>query len=88
MNQLAAFADTLNAAEHAGMDFIKPNRFAEGCDFQHLREMYGKALDGYRNGTFSDTKIARWLGWAQCAVMAADIGLTLENMKAINRRHA
>ncbi|WP_239591355.1 hypothetical protein [Mycolicibacterium tusciae] len=32
------------------------------------------------------TKLGRWLGWAQCAVVAANVGLSLDDMKAINQR--
>lgn len=39
-------------------------------------------------GDFSAAKVGRWLGWAQCAVVAAGIGLTLDDMKQINLSHA
>jgi hypothetical protein len=36
---------------------------------------------------FSDAKLGRWLGWAQCAVVASGVA-TLTDMKEINQAHA
>lgn len=36
--------------------------------------------------SMAGSKLGRWLGWAQCAVVAAGVGLTLDDMKAINQR--
>lgn len=79
MNQLAAFADTVALAERRGMS-------EHGCELglAHLRSMYERAA----SSDFSEAKLGRWLGWAQCAVVAAAIGLTLEDMKEINLSHA
>lgn len=57
-----------------------------GCELglAHLRSMYERAA----SSDFSEAKLGRWLGWAQCAVVAAAIGLTLEDMKEINLSHA
>jgi hypothetical protein len=55
----------------------------ESLGLRHLRSMYQQA----QAGDFSDAKLGRWLGWAQCAVVAARIGLTLDDMKDINRSH-
>ncbi len=67
MNQLAAFRDTLALAEDRGM----PEHGGE-LGLAHLRSMYKRA----ETSNFSPSKLGRWLGWAQCAVVAAAIGLT------------
>jgi hypothetical protein len=79
VNQLAAFRDTLALAEDRGM----PEHGGE-LGLAHLRSMYKRA----ETSNFSPSKLGRWLGWAQCAVVAAAIGLTLDDMKALNLRHA
>lgn len=84
MNQLAAFRDTIELAEQRGMD-----EHGESLGLRHLRSMYEQAQAFQSEWeTFSEAKLGRWLGWAQCAVVAASIGLTLDDMKAINQRHA
>lgn len=82
MNQMAAMRETLTRAQECGMDDIAG--FAEGCDYWHLQDMVERA----QVGEFSDAKLGRWLGWMQCAVVAAGIGLTLEDMKQINLSYA
>lgn len=64
--------------------------FAEGCDYWHLQDMMERAQAAMNTPgmEFSDAKLGRWLGWMQAAVVAAGIGLTLEDMKEINRRHS
>lgn len=55
---------------------------------EHLREMWERvrADDNPQGGKgFSEAKLGRWLGWAQCAVVASGVA-TLDDMKAINRR--
>ena len=43
-------------------------------------------LDAIESGTnVSGEKAHRWLGWAQCAIVAARIG-TLDEMKQINHK--
>ena len=82
MNQLAAMRETLTRAQKCGMSSI--DGLATGCDYWHLQDMMERA----QIGEFSEAKLGRWLGWMQCAVVAADIGLTLEDMKEINLRYA
>lgn len=82
MNQIAAMRETLTRAQEHGMADI--SGFAEGCDYWHLQDMVERA----QSGEFSEAKLGRWLGWMQCAVVAADIGLTLEDMKQINVSYA
>lgn len=88
MNQLAAMKETLTRAQECGMADI--SGFAEGCDYWHLQDMVERA-EAAMNAPgleFSEAKLGRWLGWMQCAVVAAGIGLTLEDMKELNREHA
>lgn len=84
MNMIKAFAETLELARENGMPAMigKANR---GLDYQHLTEMYNKIKAA--PDVYSDAKLGRWLGWAQCAVVAAKCG-TLDQMKEINRRNA
>lgn len=79
MDQLAAFRETVELAEKRGMP-----EYGGELGLAHLRSMYNRAS----TGNFSDAKLGRWLGWAQCAVVAAAIGLDLDDMKEINLRHA
>jgi hypothetical protein len=46
----------------------------------HVRDMLMRVA----NGEITGRKAHRWLGWAQCAAVAAGVG-TLEDMKAINK---
>lgn len=50
----------------------------------HLRDM----LATVDQSDFSPSKLGRWLGWAQCAVVASGVGVTLADMKGINMRWA
>jgi hypothetical protein len=88
MNQLEAMQETLTLAHQYGMSDI--DGFADGCDYWHLQDMVERAAAAMNmpGAEFSAAKLGRWLGWMQCAVVAAGIGLTLEDMKQINRRHA
>jgi len=84
VNQLAAFRDTITLAEERGMP-----EYGGELGLAHLRSMYERAQAFQADwSTFSEAKLGRWLGWAQCAVVAAAIGLTLDDMKALNMRHA
>ncbi|MBB3752672.1 hypothetical protein FHT44_005184 [Mycolicibacterium sp. BK634] len=80
MDQLAAFRDTIALARFHDM----PEKPGSTVGFAHLRSM----LDIAESGEFSESKLGRWLGWAQCAVVAADIGVVLDDMKYINRAHS
>lgn len=42
-------------------------------------------LENIESGEIADEKAHRWLGWAQCAIVAAGIG-TLTEMKEINHK--
>lgn len=79
MNQSAAFHETIRLAEQHGM----PEMPGSDLGLQHLRFMH----DTVNTSTFSDAKLGRWLGWAQCALVAADVGVTLADMKELNARH-
>lgn len=82
MNMLAAMADTLEAARKAGLDNMSSD--IPEVDYPHLVDMYERA-----QALVSQPKLGRWLGWMQACVVINSMGaLTLEDMKAINKRHA
>jgi hypothetical protein len=78
MNMLAAFDDTIRLAEDRGM----PQIGTPGLDLAHLRDMRSRITP-----SFSEAKLGRWLGWAQCAVVASGCA-SLEDMKTVNLKHA
>lgn len=82
MNQRRAFEETIARARLQGMPEQSP--LGEAFGLAHLVGMQQRIAEG----TFSESKLGRWLGWAQAAVVAANIGLGLEDMKQINLRHA
>jgi len=84
MNQREALAETIKLAMIAGMDQVSSDN--PDLDFPHLWDMYQRVIN--EPEAFSEAKLGRWLGWIQCAVVAADVGLTLEDMKDINTRFA
>lgn len=65
-------------AEAAGM----PELPGTDLGLAHLRHMVATVAVS----DFSDAKLGRWLGWAQCALVAADVGVTLADMKALNAK--
>lgn len=74
MNQRAAFRETVQLARDREMPALPGS--SVGLD--HLQSMWARA-----EGSFSDAKLGRWLGWAQCAVVASGVA-SLDEMKAIN----
>ncbi|MGL4998002.1 MAG: hypothetical protein ACRC5T_03290 [Cetobacterium sp.] len=76
MQQREAIKKTVELAEKHGM----PELPGSLLGLEHLRYM----AEAAQNSEFSESKLGRWLGWAQCAVVAADIGVTLEDMKLLN----
>ena len=84
MNQLEALRDTIRLAVDRGMAEAPGSELG----LAHLRSMVARVEEGVVQGEFSDAKLGRWLGWAQCAVVAANVGVTLEDMKALNVRHS
>lgn len=80
MNQLEALRETVRIAERKGM----PEFRGSDLGLAHLRDM----LTSVDKSSFSPSKLGRWLGWAQCAVVASDVGVTLADMKAVNIKWA
>ncbi|EHB45842.1 hypothetical protein MycrhDRAFT_6320 [Mycolicibacterium rhodesiae JS60] len=74
--QRQAFADTVFLATAHGMPLAPETDLG----LYHLIQMRIRAQ------SMAGTKLGRWLGWAQCAVVAANVGLSLDDMKAINQR--
>ena len=75
MNQLGAFDATIALAEERGMP--EQHQFPS-LSLEHLRDMRRRVHDD-----MSGSKLGRWLGWAQCAVVASGHA-TLDEMKQIN----
>ncbi len=72
------------ARETASLIISGPNKpywpdAPESITWPHVLGMLANIADGEITGE----KAHRWLGWAQCAIVAAKAG-TLEEMKAIN----
>lgn len=80
MNQHQAFLDTVALAERYGV----PELPGSPLGLEHLRAMSATV----RLGELGESKLGRWLGWAQCAVVAADVGVTLDDFKRLNLIHA
>lgn len=74
--QRQAFADTVFLASERGMPLAPESELG----LYHLMQMRIRAQ------SMAGSKLGRWLGCAQCAVVAAGVGLTLDDMKAINQR--
>lgn len=81
MNQREAFTETIDLA------IVRKMPLNPGSDLglDHLIDMAGRLDD---HPEYSEAKVGRWLGWAQCALVAANVGVTLDDVKAINMRHA
>jgi hypothetical protein len=80
------------AAAEATMEMARPwfekypdlfNSAGPDCSPRHLEEMLSKM----RAGDMSEGKLGRWLGWMQCAIVAAGVGIELDDMKEINKRY-
>lgn len=81
MNQKEAFRATLELAWERGMHF-KEEELKPDLTYRHLVGMFERVTPA-----FSESKLGRWLGWAQAAVVASGVA-TLEEMKHINMEHA
>lgn len=79
MNQKQAFRETLIMAAELDMPLLEGTSY--GLD--HLFDMW----ETIQKSDFSESKLGRWLGWAQCAVVVSGVA-TLEDMKEINLRNA
>ena len=82
MDQINAFIDTLTFAQEAGMAYCEFE--TKEVNFWHLQDMLEQITENPER--FSEAKLGRWLGWAQCAVVAGGYG-TLDDMKQINRKN-
>jgi len=81
MNQRAAFDETVSLATQAGMP--ETTTLSESLGLAHLRDMQTRITPD-----FSEAKLGRWLGWAQAAVVASNVGIGLEDVKQLNLRHS
>jgi hypothetical protein len=69
MNQREALRETVRLAAEVGM----PELPGSDVGLAHLRDMAATA----EGGDFDEAKLGRWLGWTQCALVAANVGVTL-----------
>lgn len=81
MNQLAAMQDTLALA--ASREYNNTKFEQLDVDYTHLVSMYERAS----TGEFSEGKLGRWLGYMQ-GVLIANGCITLDEAKALNKKHA
>jgi len=83
MNIRQAIDDTMALAQNGGdtSEFYKGG--IESLSFKHICEMHKRIKE---DQTMSDTKLYRWLGWMQAAVVSWGLW-TLEDMKKINMRN-
>jgi hypothetical protein len=77
MNQRAAFDETVALAVEREM------RGEGSLGLDHLLDMQARV----HLGQFSEAKLGRWLGWAQAALVDANVGVSLEDVEQINHRH-
>jgi hypothetical protein len=73
--QIEAFDATLSIARDRNMDGL-----GGATDLAHLEDMRACVTPEFSRG-----KLGRWLGWAQCAVVACGAA-SLDEMKEINRK--
>jgi hypothetical protein len=80
MNEILRAMDaTVSFAEVRGMDRIEPA--GPTLSYAHLQDMQRQMHERPMN----DGKLNRWLGWAQCAVVASGRA-SLDEMREINAR--
>lgn len=82
VDQRAAFDATVELARKHRMWDKRPAELSLG--WLHLLEMQAEI----HAGSFSPEKLGRWLGWAQAALVVANVGVTLDDLKALNKRFA
>lgn len=83
MNVVEAARETMELARQHGMDNVEhPDR--PESEYSHLEQM----LEKMESGDMSYGKMCRWFGWMQSSVYGMCDGVTLEDLKEINRRHA
>lgn len=83
MNTRAAIDETMVLARKSTAFHNSWAYYHETLGYRHLVQMHEKI-----DNTFDESKLSRWLGWMQAAVVAWDVvGVEVETMKEINRRH-
>lgn len=83
INQVAAFKATLDMAAERNMALVPmPD---ESLSFEHMEDMWEKIISAEDDETpFDPGKLGRWLGWAQCCMVAGGLA-TLDELKALNK---
>jgi hypothetical protein len=80
VNQLQAFRDTVALAKRRGLAVTRKPELS----LEHVQDMLRKVESDPE--AFSPSKLGRWLGWAQAAVVSWG-NCSLEDMKQINVRN-
>lgn len=83
MNIRKAIDETMILARNGGDTSESYKGVIESLSFNHICEMYERIKE---DKTMSDTKLCRWLGWMQAAVVSWGLW-TLDDMKNINMRN-
>lgn len=84
MNMIKAFEETLALAREHGLENVGSD--TPDADYNHLVDMLEQIKKEPEK--FSEGKLGRWLGWAQCAVyMGANGDIPLDELKEINKRN-
>lgn len=82
MRAVEAMEETMRLAKERGYDTVEmkiPN-----TDYAHLMSMLERMQAGQKDGSFSEAKLSRWLGYAQGVLVANDV-LSLNELKEINK---
>lgn len=80
MNIRKAIDETMEFAANSQIsDYPIPD-----LSYKHVCAMYDRIK---QNPEWSDTKLCRWLGWMQAAIVSWGV-YTLDHMKEINMRNA
>lgn len=82
MRAVEAMEETLRLAKERGYDTVETKTL--DTDYAHLMSMLERMKKGQKNGTFSEAKLSRWLGYAQGVLVANDV-LSLNDLKKINK---
>lgn len=83
MNIRKAIDDTILLARNGGDTSYLYKGGVKELSFDHICDMYKRIQE---DQTMSDTKLCRWLGWMQAAIVSWGL-YTLEDMKQINKRN-
>jgi len=83
MDMIGAMRATLELARRYDLDMLSSD--IPSSDYDNLESMLDRVMSN--PAEFSEAKLGRWLGWMQaCVVINSCGGITLEDMKSLNRK--